>query len=73
MHGYTPRMPLNLLPMSPHVRIFESAEAFARYIHDLRNEIRKKIQVSNSQYKIHANTHQHHAEFQVGDYVMIRI
>ena len=66
-------MPLNLLPMSPHVRIFESAEAFARYIHDLRNEIRKKIQVSNSQYKIHANTHQHHAEFQVGDYVMIWI
>ena len=42
MHGYTPRKPLDLLPMSPHVRIFESAEAFARHIHDLHNEIRKK-------------------------------
>lgn len=73
MHGYTHRKPLDLLPMSPHVRISESVEAFARHIHDLHNEICKKIQVSNSQYKIHADTHRHHAEFQVGDYVMIRI
>ena len=43
------------------------------HIHDLHNEIRKKIQVSNSQYKIHDDTHRCHAEFQVGDYVMIRI
>ena len=35
VHGYTPRKPLDLLPMSPHVRISESAEAFARHIHDL--------------------------------------
>ena len=33
----------------------------------------KKIQVSNSQYKIHADTYRHYAEFQVRDYVMIRI
>ena len=59
--------------MSPHDRIFESAEAFARHIHDLHNEIRKKIQVSNSQYKIYTDTHRRHAEFQVGDYVMIQI
>ena len=45
----------------------------AQHIHDLHNEIRKKIQVSNYQYKIHADTHRHHVEFQVGDYVMIRI
>ena len=41
------------------------------HIHDLHNEIRKKIQVSNSQYKIHVNTRRRHAEFKVGDYVMI--
>ena len=34
-----------------------------RHIHDLHNVIHNKIQVSNSQYKIHADTHQHHAEF----------
>ena len=73
VHGYTPRKPLDLLPMSPHVRISKFAEAFAQHIHELHNEIRKKIQVSNSQYKIYADTHRRHAEFQVGDYVMIRI
>ena len=35
VHGYTPRKPLDLMPMSPHVRISESVEAFARHIHDL--------------------------------------
>ena len=29
VHGYIPRKPLDLLPMSPHVRISESSEAFA--------------------------------------------
>ena len=29
VHGYTPKKPLGLLPMSPHVRISEFAEAFA--------------------------------------------
>ena len=57
VHGYTPKKPLDLLPMSPHVRISESAKVFARHIHDLHNEIRKKIQASNSQYKIHADTY----------------
>ena len=73
VHGYTPRKPLDLLPMSPRVRISESAEAFARHIHDLHNEICKKIQVSNSQYKIHTDTHRRHVEFQVRDYVMTQI
>ena len=73
VHGYTPKKRLNLLPMSLHVRISESAKAFARCIHDLHNEIRKNIQVSNSQYKIHADTYWRHAEFQVGDYIMIQI
>ena len=61
-------MPLDLLPMSPHVRISKSTKALAQHIHDFHNEIRKKIQVSNSQYNIHADTHRHH----VGDYVMIQ-
>ena len=39
----------------------------------MHNKIRKKIQASNFQHKIHADTHRRHTEFQVGDYVMIRI
>jgi hypothetical protein len=73
VHGYPPRKPLDLLPMSPHVRVSESAEAFAQHLHDLHHEIRNKIQASNFQYKIHVDTRRRHMEFQVGDYVMIRI
>uniref|UniRef100_A0A2N9IA60 Reverse transcriptase n=1 Tax=Fagus sylvatica TaxID=28930 RepID=A0A2N9IA60_FAGSY len=72
VHGYPPRKPLDLLPMSPHVRVSESAEAFAQYLHDLHHKIRNKIQASSFQYKIHVDTHRRHMEFQVGDYVMIR-
>ena len=43
VHGYTPRKPLDILSMSPHVRISKSADAFARHIHDLHNEIHKKF------------------------------
>ena len=39
----------------------------------MHNKIRKKIQVSNSQYKIHADVHRCHVEFQIEDYVMIWI
>jgi hypothetical protein len=73
VHGYPPRKPLDLLPMSPYVRVSESTEAFAQHLHNLHHEIRNKIQASNFQYKIHADTRQRHMEFQVGDYVMIRV
>uniref|UniRef100_A0A2N9HIT5 Reverse transcriptase n=1 Tax=Fagus sylvatica TaxID=28930 RepID=A0A2N9HIT5_FAGSY len=46
VHGYPPRKPLDLLPMSPHVRVSESAEAFAQHLHDLHHEIRNKIQAN---------------------------
>jgi len=32
VHGYKPRKPLNLISTSFHVRVFESAESFARRI-----------------------------------------
>ena len=48
-----------------------------RHLHDIFMiciiRFAKKIQVGNSQYKIHVDTRQRHVEFQVGDYVMIRI
>ena len=52
-------------------RVSESAEAFAQHLHDLHHEIRNKIQASNFQYKIHADTRRRHMEFQVEDYIMI--
>jgi len=41
VNGYKPRKPLDLLPMSIHTRVSESAESFARRIQDLHIEIIK--------------------------------
>ena len=46
VHGYKPRKPLDLLPMSLHARVSESAESFAHRIQDLHIEITKQIQAS---------------------------
>ena len=59
--------------MSLHARVSESAESFTRRIQDLHIEITKQIQASNAQYKLQADLHRRHNEFNVGDYVMIRI
>ena len=34
VHGYKPRKPLDLLPMSLHAKVSESTESFARRIQD---------------------------------------
>ena len=51
----------------------ESAEAFARHVHDLHKDISNRIHSSNTRYKVQANSCRRHLEFAVGDYVMIRI
>ncbi|GFY87387.1 hypothetical protein Acr_05g0010260 [Actinidia rufa] len=43
VHGFKPRKPVDLLPMSPHTRVSESAESFARHARELHDEIRKVI------------------------------
>ncbi|KAF5470834.1 hypothetical protein F2P56_011322 [Juglans regia] len=35
VHGYKPRKPLDLIPMSPHAHVSVSAEAFVQHLHDL--------------------------------------
>ncbi|XP_038970995.1 uncharacterized protein LOC120104238 [Phoenix dactylifera] len=73
VYGYKARKPLDFLPMSPHVSIFESAHAFAHYIHELHQKIYKRIHASNAHYKLQVDFHMHDKEFQTGDYVMIHI
>jgi hypothetical protein len=73
VHGYKARKPLDLLPMSPQVRMSESAEAFARHVHNLHKDISNRIHLSNTRYKVQADSRRRHLEFVVGDYVMIRI
>ena len=39
-NGYSPRTPIDLVPLPPHMCVFEPAKNFAKHIHDLHAEIR---------------------------------
>ena len=43
VNGYSPRTPTNLVPLPPHMRVSKPMENFAKHIHDLHVEIRKKF------------------------------
>ena len=73
VNGYSPRTPIDLVPLPPHTRVSEPAENFAKHIHDLHVEIRRKISLSNEEYKLATDVHRRSKEFNVGDYVMVRI
>ena len=47
LHGYKPRAPIDLNPMSPTHRVSESAESFALRMHELHKQINEKIQIEN--------------------------
>ena len=72
-NGYSPRTPIDLVHLPPHMRVSEPAETFATHIHDLHAEIRRKISLSNEEYKLAADVHRRSKEFNVGDHVMVRI
>ena len=61
------------VPLPSHMRVSEPAENFAKHIHDLNIEIRRKISLNNEEYKLDADVHRRSKEFNVGDYVMVHI
>ena len=61
------------VPLLPHMRVSEPAENFAKHIHDLHFEIRRKISLSNAEYKLAVDVHHRYKEFNVGEYVMVHI
>ena len=73
VNGYSPRTPIDLVPLPPRMRVSEPAENFAKHIHDLHAEIRRKISLSNEEYKLVADVHHRSKEFNVSDYVMVSI
>ena len=40
VNGYSPRTPIDLVPLPPHMRVSENVENFEKHIHDLHDEIR---------------------------------
>ena len=73
VNGYPPCTPIDFVPLPLHMCVSEPAENFAKHIHDLHAEIRRKISLSNEEYKLAADVHRRSKEFNVGDYVMVRI
>lgn len=49
-HGHKPSQPLDLIPISPHASLSDSAEAFVQ-LHNLHIEI-NQVEASNSSYKL---------------------
>ena len=47
----------------PHMRVSELVENFAKHIHDLHVEIRRKISLSNEEYKLAADVHRRSKKF----------
>ena len=73
VHGYSPRTPIDLVHLPPHMRVSKPAKNFAKHIHDLHVETRRKISLSNEEYKLATDVHRRTKEFNVGEYVMVRI
>ena len=73
INGYSPRIPIDLDPLPPHMRVFEPVENFAKHIHELHAEIRRKISLSNDESKLVVDVHRRSKEFNVGEYVMVCI
>ena len=73
VNGYSPHTSIDLVPLPLHMRVSEPTENFAKHIHDLHAEIRRKVSLSNEEYKLAADVHRRSKEFNVGDYVMVRI
>ena len=73
VNGYSPRTPIDLVALPPHMRVSELIENFAKHIHDLHAKIRQKISLSNEEYKLATNIHRRYKEFNVGEYVMVHI
>ena len=73
VNGYSPRTPIDLVPLPPHMSVYKPIENFAKHIHDLHVEIRRQISLSNEEYKLVVDVHRRSKEFNIGEYVMVHI
>lgn len=62
-----------VLPKSPHARVFESILEFASYMQEFHIDINNQIHASNIIYKTRFGSRQQRLNFNLGDYIMIQI
>src|SRR5262249_47987802 len=53
--GYRPRNPTDLIPLPVHACVSESGESFAEHDRSIHDSIRRRLDVSNQQYKCMAD------------------
>jgi hypothetical protein len=63
VNGLQPCTPVDLVPLPLSPRVSEGAADFLRHIHDIHEEVRKKIVVSNEHYKTQVDAHRRVMEF----------
>ena len=73
VYGFRPKQPVDLIPMSGHIRASTSASSFASHVHDLHKKVMDKIAQSNTNYKLQAYVRKRLKTFSVGDHVMVQI
>ena len=73
VNGYSLRIPIDLVPLPPYMCVSKPVENFAKQIYDLHVEIRRKISLSNAEYKLVVDVYRRSKEFNVGEYVIVRI
>jgi hypothetical protein len=71
--GLQPRTPVDLVPLPLPPRVSEGAADFLRHIHEIHEEVRKKIALSNESYKARVDAHRRVVEFQPEDLVLINL
>ncbi|KAF2304621.1 hypothetical protein GH714_035811 [Hevea brasiliensis] len=64
---------VDLVPLPLGICVSQPTESFAQHIHELHDEIRRKIALSNENYKHAANVHRRNKEFNVCDNAMVCI
>ena len=70
--GVLPKKPIDLVPLPNTARPSVEVDAFAKYICDIHDEIKRRIATSNESYKTNVDLRRRFAKFE-GDMVMVRI
>jgi len=67
IYGFRPRQPIDLIPMSDHIRASASASSFASHVHELYKKVMDTIVQSNANYKLRADIRKRLKIFLVGE------
>ena len=70
-YDFRPRQPIDLILITDHYMVSESASTFASHMHELHKEISDRIIQNNTNCKLRDNVKKRLKTFNVGDFVMV--